>query len=34
MKVEKCKPKKCTLECKRYCPINRQGKLCIEVDKK
>lgn len=34
MKVEKCKPKKCTLECKRYCPINRQGKLCIEVEKK
>ena len=23
---EKCKPKKCGQECKRYCPINMQGK--------
>lgn len=26
-----CKPKKCNLECKKCCPINMQGKLCIEV---
>lgn len=28
---DKCKPKKCRLECKRSCPINRMGKMCIEV---
>ena len=28
---DKCKPKKCALECKAACPVNRQGKLCIEV---
>eukprot|EP00127_Corallochytrium_limacisporum_P007490 Clim_evm12s253 gene=Clim_evmTU12s253 len=28
---DKCKPKKCRQECKRSCPVNRQGKLCIEV---
>jgi ATP-binding cassette, sub-family E, member 1 len=28
-----CKPKKCSLECKRVCPINMQGKQCIVVDK-
>ena len=27
----KCKPKKCKLECKRYCPINQNGKKCIDV---
>lgn len=27
----KCKPKKCRLECKKNCPVNRQGKACIEV---
>ena len=26
---EKCKPKKCNLECKKVCPINAQGKICI-----
>ena len=31
---EKCKPKKCNLECKRYCPVNRQGKVCVTADKK
>ncbi|KAF0987974.1 hypothetical protein HZS_4625, partial [Henneguya salminicola] len=29
---ERCKPKKCHLECKRNCPVVRQGKLCIEVE--
>eukprot|EP01083_Nonionella_stella_P073208 197781_1 len=28
-----CKPKKCNLECKRHCPVNRTGKKCIEVKK-
>lgn len=28
---DKCKPKKCKQECKKTCPVNRQGKLCIEV---
>ena len=28
---DKCKPKKCHLECKKICPINKGGKLCIEV---
>ena len=26
---EKCKPKNCQLECKKACPINKSGKLCI-----
>lgn len=30
---EKCKPKKCRLECKSKCPINQNGKICIEVSK-
>lgn len=29
---DKCKPKKCKQECKKICPINKSGKLCIEVD--
>ena len=28
---DKCKPKKCRLDCKKICPINKGGKLCIEV---
>ena len=28
---DKCKPKKCHLECKKICPINKGGKLCVEV---
>lgn len=28
---ESCKPKKCKQECKKTCPVNRNGKLCIEV---
>ena len=31
---DKCKPKKCHLECSRICPINKGGKLCIEVTQK
>lgn len=27
----KCKPKKCNQECKKYCPVVRMGKLCVEV---
>ncbi|KAJ1918399.1 Fe-S cluster-binding ribosome biosynthesis protein [Mycoemilia scoparia] len=29
--TDKCKPKKCQLECKKGCPVNRVGKLCITV---
>ncbi|KAK2716192.1 ATP-binding cassette sub-family E member 1-like [Artemia franciscana] len=28
---ERCKPKRCQQECKKSCPVNRTGKLCIEV---
>ena len=28
---DKCKPKKCKQECRKCCPINKSGKLCIEV---
>lgn len=28
---DKCKPKKCRQECKKSCPVNRNGKLCIDV---
>ena len=31
MSEDKCKPKKCKLECKRSCPIVLMGKMCIEV---
>lgn len=34
VKADKCKPKKCGLECKRYCPVNRGGKICVEASKK
>lgn len=30
---DRCKPKLCQLECKRACPVNRQGKKCITVEK-
>lgn len=30
---KRCKPKKCGLECKRNCPVNKTGKLCINVEK-
>ena len=28
---DRCKPKKCSQECKKNCPVVRIGKLCIEV---
>ena len=28
---QKCKPKKCRQECRKQCPVVRQGKECIEV---
>jgi ATP-binding cassette subfamily E protein 1 len=28
---DRCKPKKCQQQCKKSCPVNRMGKLCIEV---
>ena len=28
---DKCKPKKCRQECQKTCPINKTGKMCIEV---
>jgi ATP-binding cassette, sub-family E, member 1 len=31
---EKCRPKKCTQECKKSCPVVKLGKLCIEVTPK
>lgn len=31
VKKDRCKPKKCAQECKKSCPVVRQGKLCIEV---
>ena len=30
---EKCKPKRCALECSKTCPVNKAGKICIEVNK-
>ncbi len=29
---ERCKPKRCSLECYKTCPVNKTGKLCIEVN--
>lgn len=29
--ADRCKPKKCKQECKKICPINKAGKLCVEV---
>uniref|UniRef100_A0A6A7G9X7 ABC transporter E family member 2-like n=2 Tax=Hirondellea gigas TaxID=1518452 RepID=A0A6A7G9X7_9CRUS len=31
IKKQNCKPKKCRQECKKMCPVNRMGKMCIEV---
>ena len=28
---DKCKPRKCKQECKKICPVNQVGKMCIEV---
>ena len=30
--ADRCKPKKCVQECKKACPVNKQGKQCIVVD--
>lgn len=30
--ADRCKPKKCQLECQKCCPLNLQGKFCIEVN--
>jgi ATP-binding cassette, sub-family E, member 1 len=32
--IDKCKPSKCHLECKKNCPVVRMGKLCIQVSNK
>lgn len=32
IQAAKCKPKKCRQECKRYCPVEQQGKECVNVD--
>ena len=32
--ADKCKPNKCSLECKRSCPVNKAKKVCITVTKK
>lgn len=29
---ERCKPKRCSLECYKTCPVNKTGKICIEVN--
>ncbi|EFA85500.1 RNaseL inhibitor-like protein [Heterostelium album PN500] len=29
--ADRCKPKKCSQECKKNCPVVKMGKLCIEV---
>lgn len=29
--AERCRPKKCKQECKKYCPVVKVGKLCVEV---
>lgn len=34
IKPSKCKPKKCNLECARYCPVNRGDKICVIASKK
>jgi ATP-binding cassette subfamily E protein 1 len=28
---DRCKPKKCKQECKKFCPVVRTGKLCVEA---
>lgn len=30
--ADRCRPKKCHLECKKACPVNKTGKNCIEVE--
>lgn len=31
--TDRCKPKKCSQECAKTCPVNKTGKMCIEVTK-
>ncbi|CAD7949406.1 unnamed protein product [Amoebophrya sp. A120] len=31
--ADRCKPKKCKQECKKYCPVVRTGKMCVEADR-
>lgn len=31
--ADRCKPKKCKQECKKFCPVVRTGKLCVEASK-
>ena len=30
--ADRCKPNKCNQECKNFCPVNRIGRLCVDVD--
>mmetsp|Transcript_15991 Transcript_15991/g.32851 ORF Transcript_15991/g.32851 Transcript_15991/m.32851 type:complete len:602 (+) Transcript_15991:3794-5599(+) len=30
--TDRCKPRRCRLECKTYCPVVRAGKLCVTVE--
>merc|ERR550514_344510 len=30
---DRCKPKRCMQECKKYCPVVRTGKICVEAAK-
>ncbi|KAF3774985.1 ABC transporter E family member 2 [Nymphaea thermarum] len=30
---DRCKPKKCSQQCKKSCPVEKTGKQCIQVDK-
>ena len=30
--VDKCKPRRCKQECKKFCPVVRSGALCIQVE--
>ena len=32
--MDRCKPKKCNLPCRKKCPINRSGKDCVRVTEK
>ncbi|CAD7976214.1 unnamed protein product [Amoebophrya sp. A25] len=31
--ADRCKPKKCKQECKKFCPVVRTGKMCVEAAK-
>jgi len=33
LNADRCKPKKCGLECRIKCPVNKVGKNCIVVEK-